>query len=650
MDLRLRPHALITWVLVAMPLVAWQAPVFRGGIDVVTLDVSVLDRDRRPVRGLTTADFVVQEDGEERPIVSFLAVDLADGPLRLPTRWLSEVAPDVDTNGARQDRLIVIVMDDALLPHDPRIASDARSIGQTIVKLLEPPDVAAVVFSADGRKAQDFTRDRARLRKAVDSFGAGFASWQLGHSRDGRQTTDTDGQYYLGSLKTLISVTESVASVSDVRKIVFWISPGLPLDTNTDQMPVPNRELAERLHQQRADLYRRAQMANVTIYPVDPTGLGGLEAFLTSRTQVPHEAVARAATIAGDFLRTTADHTGGLVVTPTPDYGHALGRILQENRAYYVIGFTPRSGSGHRRIDVAVRQPGMWVRAPTGLEHRDTTRGGDITAQGTRALGAALGGLLPNRGIPLRVTTASFAARDNTKNPVAIVLGVDLTRQVEDSSVQPITTDLQIGVFSPDGEMRSTERRQARVVPRLGSGNLVYEVLSRVELPPGRYQLRLAAHTPSTGQSGSVFTDVTVPDFGRLGWSASGLVLSAARSIPSAPREVVAGFLPVVPTAARQFDRTDRIELFLRLYQRGRKEPASVDLTMSVTDRYGGVTMRDAWRVDHSAFLDAGGDAWQSADIRRPVSLSGLESGEHLLTITAAEPAALERHLRFVVR
>jgi hypothetical protein len=39
-----------------------QLPRFRSGVDVVTLDITVLDRDRRPVRGLR-ADFTVLDDG-----------------------------------------------------------------------------------------------------------------------------------------------------------------------------------------------------------------------------------------------------------------------------------------------------------------------------------------------------------------------------------------------------------------------------------------------------------------------------------------------------------------------------------------------------------------------------------------------------------
>jgi len=87
---------------------------FRTGIDVVQVDVSVLDRDRRPVRGLTASDFTVLEDGKPRPLVAFSPVDIPESkPLASGTAaWVREIAPDVAGNDlARDGRLVVIVLD-----------------------------------------------------------------------------------------------------------------------------------------------------------------------------------------------------------------------------------------------------------------------------------------------------------------------------------------------------------------------------------------------------------------------------------------------------------------------------------------------------------------------------------------------------------
>ena len=52
--------------------------IFRDRIDLVNLDVSVLDKDRRPVRGLKATDFTVLEDGKPQNIMAFLAVDVPE--------------------------------------------------------------------------------------------------------------------------------------------------------------------------------------------------------------------------------------------------------------------------------------------------------------------------------------------------------------------------------------------------------------------------------------------------------------------------------------------------------------------------------------------------------------------------------------------
>ena len=84
-----------------------QTPAFKTGVDLVQVDVSVLDRDRQPIRGLKAADFTVLEPGryeiraavrDERgaklgTIASYIEVpDFAQSPLSLSDVVL-EVTP-----------------------------------------------------------------------------------------------------------------------------------------------------------------------------------------------------------------------------------------------------------------------------------------------------------------------------------------------------------------------------------------------------------------------------------------------------------------------------------------------------------------------------------------------------------------------------
>ncbi len=164
--------ALLTLAVAALALQAQQAqdPAtsrFRSGVDVVQLDVAVLDRDRLPVRGLTAADFTVMEDGQPRPIVSFLPVDVA-APVTT-AGWMRDVAPDVVVNNLDARRIIVILMDDANTSFDPSVAKTGKLIATRIVEQMGPDDLAAVVFTFMGR-SQNLTNDRRRLLAAIESY------------------------------------------------------------------------------------------------------------------------------------------------------------------------------------------------------------------------------------------------------------------------------------------------------------------------------------------------------------------------------------------------------------------------------------------------------------------------------------------------
>jgi hypothetical protein len=90
-----------------------EKPVFRAGVELIQLDVSVLDGKRQPVRGLNVSDFTVLENGAPRPIRAFTAVDLPAPNRQAEAVWSATVPPDVATNqmGEEEGRLVVILMD-----------------------------------------------------------------------------------------------------------------------------------------------------------------------------------------------------------------------------------------------------------------------------------------------------------------------------------------------------------------------------------------------------------------------------------------------------------------------------------------------------------------------------------------------------------
>src|SRR3954464_572023 len=85
-------------------------PIFRAGVDVVQVEVSVLDRERRPVHALSKTDFEIREDGKLQEIVDVQEIVIKAEP-RPPVR--ARVAEtDVATNDLDDRRLIAVIMDD----------------------------------------------------------------------------------------------------------------------------------------------------------------------------------------------------------------------------------------------------------------------------------------------------------------------------------------------------------------------------------------------------------------------------------------------------------------------------------------------------------------------------------------------------------
>ena len=91
-----------------------QTPTFKTGVELVTVDVGVVDRQGQPMRGLATGDFTVTVAGQPRRVVSAEFVDsLAAARSNLRRSSLESL---ISTNeGASIGRIFVFVVDQGTL-------------------------------------------------------------------------------------------------------------------------------------------------------------------------------------------------------------------------------------------------------------------------------------------------------------------------------------------------------------------------------------------------------------------------------------------------------------------------------------------------------------------------------------------------------
>ena len=194
------------------------------------------------------------------------------------------------------------------------------------------------------------------------------------------------------------------------------------------------------------------------------------------------------------------------------------------------------------------------------------------------------------------------------------------------------TVELLTGAFSPAGEDRGNFRQTAQIRMRVGAADAAeFDLLSRLELPPGRYQLRLAAHSTAIDKSGSIYYDVEVPDFTGPQLQMSGLVLAATPGRLAAPDDAVTDLTPIVPTSRREFAPTDAVRGFVQVYAGSRAPGVPIAVTTRITDDNDQVVSRTSEAFGRERF-----DAARLASHLFDVPIDRLKPGRFLLTVEAA--------------
>lgn len=642
-------------------------PQFRASIELVRLDVSVLDKKRRPVRGLSPTDFTVLENGVEQAIAAFTPVELPDAaPDPTGAPWLKTVASDVGGNAdMQQRRLLILAIDDATIENDVKAIKSVKEIAHSVVKRLGPTDLMSVVFTRDNRGSQDFTSDRARLDRAIDSFTIGSRGMGGGPGSPGAQM---DELWFLYSVGMMDRAVDFLADVPDRRKAIIYVGQGLPFSLETAATPInanidrarnldsagdlATQQMQMRVRDQMTDVFERANRANVNVYTVDPCGLRVAGSTPppsgNARNNITPSPPPCQPGLEIDYLVQMAAATGGRPIVNTNDFGPGLDAAFAENASYYLLGYqsTDQARDGKfRKLEVRVNRPDLEVRTRTGY---DAPREESLTRPKPQVspLGKAMSGVVPRGDFPMQITAAPFAIAEKGMPPSTVAIVVGFKQPIRESLERTVeNVDLQITAYDSDGRSYGTSRSRADVAIRAGAtGSAEYEVFGRINLKPGRYQLRVAAFLASFDTAGSVYFDVDVPDFSAQPLSMSGLLVSAMPSPVYAPKDGLKTIVPVIPTTRRVFAPTYKVSAFMRLYQGGKTKLADVAAHFTIRDT------EDKVLVDKPLAVSAGNLVGHGADLQFDVPVADLPSGHYLLTVEAGSGAtAVRRDSRFQI-
>jgi VWFA-related protein len=600
-----------------------QAPTFRSRTDLVQLDVSVLDSKGLPVRGLTAEEFTILEDGVAQPVVAFAAVDV---PTWSPAAasWTREVGPDVVSNRLDAQRAVVIVLDDFNTRRDPGITKVAKSVGLAAIDQLGPADLAAVVYVVNRASGQEFTLDRARLRAAVERFlPSGLAppppdsrfaaSIPTGGLAIPSRIDGPSGACLRNCVvMALRNIGDIFAPWPGARKTVMLISPAEVAGDMEEYISQSD---------ERSRMFAALQQANVNVYQFDPHGLVAGPRLL-------------------DKFGTFAENTGGRAVVNTNAPADFVPQVFRENSSYYLLGFRPadanRDGRFHK-TKVQVTRPGVHVRARAGY-YAATDRPQSPAQRQMSAVDRALSGGLPTGDLPISLMLFPFATTDKAGAALAVVARLD-----RDAGIAPGTVvDLTALAFNDKWKEVASVTQRFMLPP--ASDRTHSQAATRLNLPPGRYEIRAAVKITADDRTGSVYGSITIPNFARDELSLSGIALER-QSGGTATNDDLTAVVPAGLTTIRVFSKSERVAAAARVYQRRGKPPGPVHVVTRIVDAESRTASTTEATLAPAAF-----DAHQ-ASYRLDLPLDRLAAGEYLLTLDASTTTtSARRDLRFSVR
>ena len=412
---------------------------FRTAVDLVSADVAVIDRDGKPVHGLTAADFTLTVDGRPRKVAT---AEYIAQVRRDPAGDRGSSPTAVSTNTTGGGRLIMLVIDQtSISPGRGRAALESASrfvsqlspadrvglmgipgvgaqidfttnhalIEATLPRLVGQAEVFPTSYRIGISEATAIQRgDRTALNTLIERECSSARTLEDQESCRSRLIADVAGLATLVRERTLNSVTALRALVERCAKIpgpktVVYLSEGLVTE-NLSELAWLGPAAA------------KAQMT-VQVMQLEPPGA---DAALATEPATP----GRDRALAREGLGILAGTTRGGVFSIASTADIAFARLSQEISGYYLLGFEPeaaeKDGQPHK-IKVAVAgRSGVDVRARSEFTF-DVRR---VKADDT-LLADALQSPLLATDIGLKLATFTFRDPASEKLRVLMVAEID---------------------------------------------------------------------------------------------------------------------------------------------------------------------------------------------------------------------------------
>jgi VWFA-related protein len=566
-----------------------QAATFRAGIDAVTVDAIVTDKQGRPVADLKPEDFEIFENKKPQAIQTFKLIKIDVDALD-PTYTRDVQSIDDQTREAARDdiRLIVVFLDD----YHTRLGN-SMSIRTEVARFISglgPHDLVAVMYPLTPVAAMTFSRNHEATAAAIMGFMGRKYNYVPKNEYEQQYAEYPPETQELFRRQVVITGLEATArylgTLKDGKKQILFVSEGLvgsvpqgvSIQTiNPQRLPTAPLTQAQRFQESLAALHEMDRVftacsrSNTAIFTLDPRGLAVSEFQINDN--VGHDDDKQMLQESQDSLRILAESTDGRAIVnrnqPLPE----LKKMVNEMSAYYLLGYTsteaPRDGKFHE-IQVRMKRKDLEVRHRRGYwayTAEDAARATAAPREGPpAAVEDALGTLATSRDHVMRSWVATRRGEEG-KTAVTFVWEALPSRNLPLRGGNPdAVAKLTLIATSIQGDVlyRGEVARDPQATSPSGA--------IQFDSPPGAVRLQMTAENATGQRIDSDEKTVDVPDFTKVGTTITTPVVYRGRTARDIQQFRAAG--TPLPTAAREFTRLERLLIRFQAYAPADVAPA----------------------------------------------------------------------------
>ncbi len=570
---------------------------FHSQSDLVLVNVTVRDKNGKFVEGLKPEDFTILEDNKPQKVVSFdvenvdavPSLDLTQAK-PLPGLETTPATPPVSaTDAAAQfkDRRLIVLFFDLSAMEPDEIDHAVTSAENYIDKQMAPADLVSIVSLGSSLLVnQDFTMDRALLKKQLEAFssgeGQGFEEGTTGTTEgtpdSGQPFTADDTEYNIFNtdrrLEALRSVAEKLSHVQQKKSLIYFSS-------GMDRTGIENQsELRAAVN--------AAVRSNLAIYTMDMRGLqalvaGGEAQNASLRGVSAYSGQSTLNALNSNFttqetLVTLASDTGGRAFLDSNDFSKIFKGVQQDTSTYYLLGYhstNPAHDGRYRRIVVKTKISGAKIDyrrgyyAPADFKH-------STTDDKERQLEEELASELPATDLPLYLGVSYFRLENNKFFvPISLVVPGSQIPFIRSSDRDKATLDVigmvLDGEHHPLNRIRDTVKLAVNTSTEVQKKNVQYN--TGMSLLSGKYHLKFVVRENQTGRLGSFETDIEVPDLKAQPLKMSSIVLASQTQTvkkSSNLNPLIHDGSEIIPNITHVFSATQHLLLYYEVYDPAR--------------------------------------------------------------------------------